>query len=144
MEGEKERTKTSDEIIVRSLMARQSLGLPISLALSCVGRATLRGAGRDKDLHHINRCDVPLLQPEAIGDSLLPIVNFSGATLHDRFVVREVVKVLLFSGIFVQMIKLVCIFVSQAKLPSIVENYCPSRFVDRALYCRPLCQPRPF
>jgi len=56
--------------------------------------------------------------------------------LHDRFVVREIVKVVLFGRIFVQMVKLVCIFVSQAKLPSIVENYGASRFVDRALYCR--------
>src|ERR1044071_6691773 len=83
------------------------------------------------------------LQSEAIGDSLLPIVNFSGAALHDRFVVREIVKVLSFSGILVQMVKLVCIFVSQAKLPSIVENYCAGRFVNRALYCRPLCQSCP-
>jgi hypothetical protein len=112
MEGEKERTKTSDEITVRSLMARQSLALPISLAPSCVGRATLCGAGRNKHLHPMNRCDVPLLQPEPVGDSLLPIVNFSGATLHDRFVVREIIKILSFSGIFVQMVKLVCIFVS--------------------------------
>ena len=94
-----------------------------------------------KDLHPH---DLRWLQSQAIGDSLLPIVNLGGATFHDGFVVREIVKVVLLSGVFVQMVKLVCIFVSQAKLPSIVENYCAARFLDRALYCRPLCQPRPF